>query len=137
MGSGYGGVGGRERERGSAGACQECLMTLRCLRFLYLRRQCRARIEMMKDACIGRRYISQLETMRVKDVFSCLVTVRYIHKLSISCLCSGCGSGITRGACTYVGCHWNQPGCKVDLKAWYVQAMAVSTALYPSISPSK
>ena len=95
---------------------------LRCV--LWCGRWCRQpkkpRIEMMKDACIGRRYISQLEAIRPKDVFSSLVTVRYIHKLSISCVCSGCGSTITRGACTYVGCHWKQPGCKVDLKAWYV-----------------
>ena len=82
-------------------------------------RQSKPRIEMMKDACIGRRYFSQLESIRPKDVFSCLVTVRYIHKISINCLCSGCGNAVTRGTCTYVGCHWNQPSCKVDLKAWY------------------
>lgn len=76
------------------------------------------RIELMKEACIGRRYFSQLASIRPKEVFSCLVTVRYIHKISINCVCSGCGNAITRGTCTYVGCHWNQPSCKVDLKAW-------------------
>lgn len=83
-------------------------------------RPTKPRIELMKEACIGRRYFSQLASIRPKEVFSCLVTVRYIHKISINCVCSGCGNAITRGTCTYVGCHWNQPSCKVDLKAWYV-----------------
>lgn len=94
-----------------------------------LHRSSKPRLELMKESCIGRRYLCQLESIRPKDVFSCLVTVRYIHKISINCLCSGCGNAVTRGTCTYVGCHWNQPSCKVDLKAWYTTTTLFSLSL--------
>ena len=76
-------------------------------------------MEVAKDSCIGRRYLSQLEDIRTHDIFNCLVTVRYIHKLAISCHCSGCQSIMTGGVCSYVGCRWRQ-GTQVNLKAWYV-----------------
>jgi len=77
----------------------------------------KARMEVAKDSCIGRRYLSQLEDIRTHDIFNCLVTVRYIHKLAISCHCSGCQSIMTGGVCSYVGCRWRQ-GTQVNLKAW-------------------
>lgn len=91
--------------------------------FVVSLRERRPRLELVKDSCLGRRFLSQLEDPgRVcpKDVFRCLVTVRYIHKLTISSACPGCGAVVTRGTCTYAGCRWNQPGFKVDLKAWYL-----------------
>jgi len=78
----------------------------------------RYRLKWKRGSCLGRRHLCQLEeNVAAREVFKCLVTVRYIHKVSISCLCSGCGSPVTRGSCTYVGCHWNGAN-KVDLKAW-------------------
>lgn len=73
---------------------------------------------MAKRPCLGRRYLAELDALEAKETFSCLVTVRYIHKVVITSLCSGCGSSITGGVCSYIGCHWNGEN-KADLKAWY------------------
>jgi len=89
------------------------------MKYFTFRDETKARMEVAKDSCIGRRYLSQLEDIRAHDIFNCLVTVRYIHKLTISCHCSGCQSIMTGGVCSYVGCRWTQ-GTQVNLKAWYV-----------------
>ena len=89
------------------------------MKFFSFRDENKVRMEVAKDACIGRRYLSQLDDIRTHDIFNCLVTVRYIHKLAISCHCSGCQSIMTGGVCSYVGCRWSQ-GTQVNLKAWYV-----------------
>ena len=53
-------------------------------------------------------------------MFSCLASVRYIHKLSIKCICVGCKSEIRRSSCTYAGCHSTNSGYRLDLNAWYI-----------------
>ena len=78
-------------------------------------------MDLILDSCRSRYFLGQIETsVRPKEVFRCVVTVRRIHKLSISSICSGCDSAVVGGACTYGGCHWNNKsrGFKVLLKAW-------------------
>ena len=89
------------------------------MKYLSISDEGKAKVELAKDRCIGRRYLSQLEQIRTHDIFNCLVTVRYIHKLAISCRCCGCQSIVTGGVCSYVGCRWSQ-GTNIDLKAWLV-----------------
>lgn len=83
-------------------------------------RDLRPRLDMIREACRGRYFLSQIESVRPKEVFRSLVTVRYIHKLSVAAVCSGCHSPVLRGVCTYPGCH-SRTGYKVELKAWYVR----------------